>query len=96
MSDMASALAIRRLTLVAGVLTPCVAPVTVRGLTVGNGSAGDVLIYTTNDVTTDHYLIVQAGYERPLELTHDAMWRAGDTACWLYSASGGLVILFWS
>lgn len=90
--DCSHAFRIPRLTLVAGVLTAVCPPKESIAVSVGNATSGDLYLYTTSDES--EYLIVAAGYERPITLaTH--LFRPGCTAFWLKSAGGGTVVILW-
>lgn len=80
-----------RLTLAALELTAIRPPIGMTRCVVQNGTAADVQIHTSDDLT--EYRALAAGYERPMPAT---IYRHDEIAFWLYSAPGGLVILEWS
>lgn len=85
---------IARVTLAAGVLTPIRPLIQARNVFIGNVSAGDLAIHTSDDES--EYLILAQGYEREIELA-GAVFRPGDKpAFWFKSAGGGVVYLEWT
>lgn len=92
----ARGLRIVRQTLVAGVLTAIRPPVAFTQVVVGNGTTGDVLVYTNDDLTQSEYRAIAAGYERPVRAYRVNGFRSDETAFWLLSNGGGTVILEWS
>lgn len=58
---------------------------------VQNGTAADVQIHTTDDGS--EYRALAAGFERAIVAGN---FRHDETAFWLLSTPGGLVILEWS
>ncbi len=96
---MATSLAfwIERVTLRANVVQGIKAPRLVRSVSIGNGTAGDVKVYSHNGGLDDsiHYLVIAAGYER--EITAPAPVFGSDASLdfWLESDAGGLVVIAW-
>ena len=87
------ALAVRRVTLLAGVTTPVYPPRECHDVTVGNATVGDLTIYSTPD-DASRGLIVAAGYERNLTVRAH-YFRSTEIAFWLNAVSAGDVVLTW-
>lgn len=87
---------IERVTLDPGVRTPVLPPRVSTGVSIGNGSSGDVKVYSHLDSLDDtlHYLVVPMGYERPITVPRNAFHKE-QIAFWMESAGGGLVVLIW-
>lgn len=83
---------VARTTLSAATLTAILPPVYARSVTILNGTNADVQVHT-NDNSTE-YVVIAAGWERPITL-HDAQFNPTQTAFWLLSSPGGLVVLLW-
>jgi len=90
----ARAVRIVRLTLQAGVLTPVAPPNPMEKCMVANGTGGDLEIHTNEDLT--EYRVLTSGFERLVEAHKLQGFLNDNTAFWLRSAGGGLVILEWS
>ena len=84
----------QRLTLAPGVTTTVTPPVVAQSVSIGNGTANDLYVYTNDDLL--EYVVIPTGYERLIALT-DAVTRFTPTltAFWLSSAPGGTVVLLW-
>lgn len=83
-----------RVTLAAGVVTPISPPASFTRVMLGNGSGGDVLLYTNDDLS--EYRTLTTGFERELRAVQTHGFRSGEPAFWLYSVAGGLVICEWA
>lgn len=81
-----------RQTLAAGVLTAISPPSQFSRVMIGAVST-DVLLYTNDDLS--EYRTIATGFEREVRApTH--YFRSDETAFWLKSTGGGLVILEWN
>jgi len=92
----ALAFRIQRRILTATVLTAITPPIDAREVLVGNGTAALLQIHTNSDGT--EFLNISAGVERPFRASLAALllYRRNQTAFWLRSTPGGLVILTWT
>lgn len=84
---------ITRLTLVAGVKTPVSPPIVAQNVTIGNGTAGDLQVHTTNDSDLE-YLVITSQYERTIQLNR-SRFSFEAVAFWLNSVAGGTVVIQW-
>lgn len=87
---------IERMALSAGQKVAVRPPCSSTQVTIGNGTAGDLEVHTT-DEDDAHYLVVSAGYERPLSKLHDngTIFSTETVAFWLKAAQSGSVVLLW-
>ena len=83
-------LRIVRIALTAGVLTSVYTPIAAKAVTVGNATAGDLEIHTS-DVGTD-YLGIGPGYERTLPVS---ILDTGLIVFWLRAQVAGEAVLIW-
>jgi hypothetical protein len=83
---------IKRIVLAAGVLTPVVPPVATFRRCMIAAAGTDVLVHTNDDQS--EYRTVTQGFEREFN-TLMPIFRTEETAFWLLSVAGGLVILEW-
>jgi hypothetical protein len=83
-----------RVTLSAATLTAIVPPQAATQCIVANGTAADVELHTADDST--EYRVIPSGYERAVRAFQLHGFRHDETAFWLKSTPGGLVILEWT
>jgi hypothetical protein len=85
---------IQRLTLAPGVFTEILPPIDAREASVANGTAALLQIHTNIDQT--EFRTLAAGAERRFPFNAALLlYRRDQTAFWLRSTPGGLVILEW-
>jgi hypothetical protein len=84
---------ITRLLLVAGVKTPVTPPIVAQNVTIGNGTAGDLEVHTT-DASNLEYLVIASQYERTIQLNRPR-FSFESVALWLNSVAGGTVVIQW-
>ena len=83
---------IRRVTLVADVLTEVYAPATGKAVSVGNATSGDLEVHTHLDET--EFLVIAAGYERTFPVDRD-LFSPTRIAFWLRAVVAGTVVIVW-
>lgn len=88
-----AALRIRRVTLSAGIKTAVIPPITACNVSLLNNTAGDLEVHTTDGDDTE-YLILPAGYERTIPVDRH-LFVPTETAFWVKSAGGGLMVVLW-
>ena len=86
------ALRIPRIALAAGVIIAVVPPGTFKVVDGGNGTGGDLYLFT--DVALTEYVVISAGYERPFPLT-SGLFQPGLIAFWLRADLDGTAVLVW-
>lgn len=84
---------IARVVLSAGVKTPVAPPIVAQNVTIGNGTAGDLEVHTT-DANNNEYLVIATQYERTIQINR-SRFSFESTAFWLKSAGGGTVVIQW-
>lgn len=65
-------------------------------VSVNNQTGADLEIHTCDDRAQAQFRVLAPGFERSYEARKRQGYRTEDTALWLYSAAGGLVVLEWS
>lgn len=94
-SLMATSSAVRemRVALSAGVVTPVKPPGWFSRVLVGNGTSGDVTLFTNDDQS--EFRVITAGFEREISLPTQR-FHPEEIAFWLKAASSGTVICEWT
>ena len=91
MASRINGLYVARVPLSNGVRTPITPPGHFRSVTIGNAGSGTIQV-DTGDLT--QYLVVDAGYERPIDLT-TYLFTDSQIAFWLTASVDGTVVLIW-
>ena len=89
----AHGLAYQRVTLIAGVVTPIYPPHTAKSAIVGNATGQDIELHSDDEDLTQ-YLVIPAGYERPIPVERYLFMRE-QIAFWLRATVSGPVVLQW-
>lgn len=95
MATIAVPFQIQRLTLQAGVLTPVTAPRSTPSVNVGNATAGNIEIHTSE--TGTDFVILASNFERLITLSQPAygIFRKDVIVFWLKAVNTGTVVLIW-
>lgn len=84
---------VRRIGLTGGQKTPITAPMACNNVSIGNATAGDLEVHTT-DANDDEYLVIAAGYERAIALER-TRFDHEQPCFWLKPAQSGTAVLLW-
>lgn len=96
-TDTAIPFYIERITLLAGIATPIIAPITCQSCTIGNATGGNLLV-STDDQFVDHYRTIADNFEWVIWMPRQdsGQFRQGKVAFYLQSAGGGVAVLSWA
>ena len=83
---------IKRVALLANVLTPMYPPGTAKSLSIGNAGSADLEVHTAEDET--EYLVIAAGYERTVPVNMHIL-TTDRVICWLKTSVAGTAVLLW-
>lgn len=85
---------ISRVAVSAGVKQAISPPVDCRKPSIGNATAGDLEVHTTDENNTE-YLVIPSGYERDIPVQVGRHLQSIETAFWLKPVSSGTVVILW-